>query len=410
MTVRRIAIVSSGLGMGGSELQVYQLATGLTSRGWQVTVVSLIAGGYYVPLFREKSIRVIEVPVSRIATPRSFRRLVATLRDLQVGIVHTQALRANLWGRIAANLLSLPVVASVRATYSYLPRPYYLVERALAIRTAWVLTPSRATTQHLVDHVGIPAGKVITIPNAVDLELFHPSRDGIEFRRRLGLEGKTVVLAAGRLIAQKNYVGLVSAFARVVNSQFDVVLVVAGSGPLERELKALAANQGCPAHFVGDLDRSSMADAMAAADIFLMMSDFEGMPNAILEAMAAAKPVVSTAVDGVTDLITQEVEGILVQKRDVAGAAMAVERLIMSPALRRALGSAGRRRVEKRHSIAENVSRHINLYEPLIDSAPTLPTEPHGRRFGGSGSVGSGRKGQPDGPDQRAVGDWPTSE
>jgi glycosyltransferase involved in cell wall biosynthesis len=345
-------------------------------------------------LLREKSIQVIEAPVSRIATPLSFRRLVATLRDAQVDIVHTQAFRANLWGRIAATQLGLPVVASVRATYSYLPRPYYGVERALATRTAWVLTPSRATSQHLVDHVGVPASKVVTIPNAVDLQLFHPGRDGIEIRRRFGLGGKTVVLAAGRLTAQKNYVGLVSAVARVVNSGFDVTLLVAGSGPLERDLKAFAASQGCPAHFVGDLDRSSMADAMAAADIFLMMSDFEGMPNAILEAMAAAKPVVATAVDGVTDLITQEVDGILVQKRDVVGAATAVERLVLSPELRRALGSAGRRRVERRHSIAENVSRHIKLYEPLVDSDSTLGSEPDRHqaktpdRF--AGRIGSG--------------------
>jgi glycosyltransferase involved in cell wall biosynthesis len=361
----RICMVTSGLGAGGSELQFVQLACGLRRRGWGVSVISLQRGGVFRQTLADGAIDVRECPTGRLATPAALARLLHDVRASRPGLVHTQAFRANLWGRLAAITASLPVVASVRATYSYLPAAYYPVERLLAAHTDCVVTPSLATAGHLVTEVGVPREKVVTIPNGVDTTLFSPDREGWPFRRRWRLGSRFTVLTLGRLVPQKNHAALLQAFARFSAVHPDAVLLVAGRGPLEARLREHAQRLRVSVVFLGELSRQQVADAMAGSDAMCLMSDFEGSPNAVLEAMAAGKPVVASAVDGVVELVDDGVDGLLVGRGDVAGMAGALERLADEPSLRRGLGQAARARVEKENSVNLCVDRHVGLYESL---------------------------------------------
>lgn len=366
MSSRSIAMITSGLGAGGSEIQFIQLALGLRSRGWRVEVISLQAGGGYWEVLCGKGVPVRLCRASRLPTPGAVWRLVRAIREVRPSVVHTQAFRANLAGRLAAAMVGIPVVASVRATYSYLPRAYRPFERMLCSWTSYVVTPCEATGRYLVEVIGIPARKVVTIVNGVDTALFSPDRNGLPFRERWKLGQGFVVLAPGRLVAQKNHAAVLRAFRTVAASRPDARLVVAGEGPLRRELEGQARLLGGAVVFTGELSRAEMAEAMAAADVVCVLSRYEGMPNVVLEAMASGRPVVANCVDGVPEVVEDRVDGILVPPGDEIAAARALESLAASPGQRRALGQAGRRKVVERYGIDTNVARHVELYESLL--------------------------------------------
>jgi glycosyltransferase involved in cell wall biosynthesis len=118
--------------------------------------------------------------------------------------------------------------------------------------------------------------------------------------------------------------------------------------------------------FLGELDRDTMAAAHAAADITLLMSEFEGSPNVALEAMASSRPVVATDVDGVRELIESGKNGVLVPRGDISGAAEALLALARSESQRLTLGAAGRAKIMESHGIDRNVNAHIALYERIM--------------------------------------------
>src|SRR5207248_1867071 len=118
-------------------------------------------------LLSNRGVRVRVCTVGRMPTPWSLLRLIHEVGKAGSPLVLTQAFRANLWGRLAAIVRGHTVIASVRATYRYLPSAYFPLERMLAQGTAAVVTPSHATTRFLAERVGVPARKIVTIPNGV---------------------------------------------------------------------------------------------------------------------------------------------------------------------------------------------------------------------------------------------------
>jgi glycosyltransferase involved in cell wall biosynthesis len=169
-------------------------------------------------------------------------------------------------------------------------------------------------------------------------------------RARLGAPpGATLVVALGRLVEKKGFSYLVDAAARVPGLH----VALAGEGDLRTELAARTATASAPVRLVGALDRASVAAALAAADIVVVPSvvdragNVDGLPNVLLEAMAAGRAVIASRVAGIPDVVTDGVDGILVEEKDVAGLAAALARLAGDPALRQRLGAAARAMVTR---------------------------------------------------------------
>jgi glycosyltransferase involved in cell wall biosynthesis len=355
-------MVTSSLRVGGSEKQFCQLAIGLRHRGWDVWVISLQAGGSYRLVLNRANIPVRDYPIERMASPSQIMGLRRAIAASRPHVVHTQAFRANLWARLAAISLGLQVVASVRATYSYLPRAYFPVERMLSQKTLRVVTPANACTDYLIAEVRIPKERVTTIPNGVDTAVYRPRRPDATFRERWALLRSFVILCPGRLVAQKNHEDLISACGLLAYRVPNAALVIAGRGPLEDHLRDVASR--CPARviFVGELPQADMPFAMAAADVVCLMSHFEGAPNALLEGMASGRPVVASRVDGSAEIIEDGVDGYLVEPGDTHAMASVLARIAESETLRSTLGAAGRLHAERAYSIQANVSRHEEIY------------------------------------------------
>jgi glycosyltransferase involved in cell wall biosynthesis len=199
--------------------------------------------------------------------------------------------------------------------------------------------------------LGAPGARTRTVPYGADVPPEAAPADVAAARARLGAPpGATLVLALGRLVEKKGFAHLVDATARLPG----VHLVIAGDGDLRDALASRIAASGASARLVGVLDRDAVAGALQAADVVAVPSvvdaagNVDGLPNVLLEAMAAGRAVVASRVAGIPDVVTDGADGALVPPADAAALAEALARLAADPARRARLGRAARATVEAR--------------------------------------------------------------
>jgi glycosyltransferase involved in cell wall biosynthesis len=228
------------------------------------------------------------------------------------------------------------------AERSLLARPF--ARRALSL--AGRVTACSADLLRRARRLGAEESRSRAIPYGVDVAAFAPRASDESMRQRFGVPpGALMVVAAGRLVEKKGFTYLVDAAASVPGIQ----VVLAGDGDLRRELEAQARERRAPVTFAGSLDRSAMAAALAAADVVAIPSvvdragNVDGLPNVLLEALAAGRAVVATRVAGIPDVVRDRENGLLVAPRAAADLAAALRVLAGDPKTRERLGAAARR-------------------------------------------------------------------
>jgi glycosyltransferase involved in cell wall biosynthesis len=192
---------------------------------------------------------------------------------------------------------------------------------------------------------------------------------GHDVRAELGIPAEAqVVVAVGNLRPQKAHQVLIAAIARIAERWPDMQVLVVGVGPRREELEQLSAELGLQRviRFLGY--RSDVPDVLAAADVAVCSSDFEGTPIAILEYMEAGVAVVSTAVGGVPDVIEDGVHGLLVPRRDPDALAGAISELLADPQRAREMGARGRERRRSEFTLEALIDRLEALYRELADT------------------------------------------
>ncbi len=295
---------------------------------------------------------------------RSLRRLVQPLRSQHVDLIHAHKFGSNVWGAFLGRSLGVPVVIAHEHTWSFegqLPRR--LVDRHLVARFSdAVIAVSDADRERMVAKVKMPPEKVVVVPNGIS---FH-SGDGDAIRQELqiGPDAPVLVQTAG-LRPQKAVEVMLRAMAILLTTHPDARLLVAGGGD-QSALRATATELGLGEGvcFLGA--RGDVPDILAAADVGVLSSDFEGMPLAVLEYMAAGLPVVATEVGGVPEIVRSGETGLLVAPRDPVALAAGLRRLLDDRALARAMGERGRSRQHERFSDQAMVRRVTDLYVRLL--------------------------------------------
>jgi len=221
----------------------------------------------------------------------------------------------------------------------------------LTLRAAGAVTACSRDLMERAIALGARAERTRTVPYGADLPAAAPVADVAAMRARLGAApGGVLVLGLGRLVEKKGFTHLIDAAHRAPG----VHVALAGDGDLREALAAQAARAGSSVRLVGALARDAVAAALAAADIVAVPSvvdragNVDGLPNVLLEAMAAGRAVVASRVAGIPDVVTDGVDGILVPPGDAAALAGALTRLAGDPALRARLGAAARNTVATR--------------------------------------------------------------
>jgi glycosyltransferase involved in cell wall biosynthesis len=244
---------------------------------------------------------------------------------------------------------------------------YYPVDKFLLARYPRVIAVSTDIKHQLVRH-GARAERVTVILNAIDPDNFRrtPERRA-EMRRALGCADDEVLIGAvGRVERQKRVDLLLEAVAPLLRSRPHLRLAIAGDGSLLPSLTAQAAdmNLGRQCTLLGH--RQDIADLHQAFDLFVQSSEYEGTPNAVLEAMAMETPLVATDVGGTGELAFDGVHGLLVPSRDVAALRDAVTRALDDPGATERRATAARRRIEEDLSFGARTRKLENIYRELV--------------------------------------------
>ena len=355
--------VITGFDTGGAERVLMQTVKRLDPARFTSTIVSLRPRGPLSGDAEKLGVEVIHLGMWRRPGPITVWRLGRLLRRRRVQIAHAYLYDASLAVRVTGRLAGVPVVlTSTRASLAYLSPLAWWVDRVTARWCDRVIAVSESTARFVTDTECIPGGKVVVIPNGVDLARFHPG-DAAAARRSLGIAAEAfVVCCVGRLHGQKGQHDLLDALALVRNQVGGIVCLMAGEGPeraaLQDHAKTLGLQEIC--RFLGAVDR--VETVYTASDVCVLSSRFEGMPNTVLEAMAMAKPVVATAVDGSVELVREGETGLLVPPGDVAALAAAIVDLARDARRRQAMGARAREIAQQEHGIETMIERVEALY------------------------------------------------
>ena len=291
-------------------------------------------------------------------------RLARVLRRERPAIVHTHNTQAMLEGVLAARLARVKRVIHTDHGRLYPDRrSYVLAERLMSHLTDAVVGVSERTRDQLRTHQRIADRRLHVIPNGVDASEYEVKRDPQRLRSELGLSPTAPVIGiAARLVIEKGLTYLLKAMPLLLREYPSICAVVAGEGKLEHSLRAEADSLGISSNvrFVGL--RNDIPALTQMLDVYVLPSISEGLPMALLEAMAAARPIVATAVGGIPEAVTHGETGILVPPADPSAFASAVIELLRNPAKMRSLGAAGRARFLERYHARAMVRAYEDLY------------------------------------------------
>jgi glycosyltransferase involved in cell wall biosynthesis len=357
----RVALVAGTLGQGGAERQLYYVAATLRGAGARPLVLSLARGEHWEGPLREAG-----VPVEWVgARPGRAARLMAVTRAAarhRADLLQSFHFYANPYAALAARALRRPDLGAVRGSGQADLDSVGGVMGRLCVWLPRLLVANSDAAVTRLQQLGVPRRRLRLLPNVIDVNAFVPSAADEAAR-------PFTVAAIGRLDANKRFDRalrvVASARPRIAR---DVRLIVAGAGPDRSALEALAVRLGLGGQvtFAGAV--ADIRPLLGQADCLLLTSDAEGTPNVILEAMAAARPVIATAVGGVSALVEPGRTGLLAARDDEAALAGAVVRLAGDPGLTARMGRQGRARVSEHYSL-QGLEEHLRaLYREVLPS------------------------------------------
>lgn len=379
-----ILFVIGTLGIGGAETQLVEMTRALGPR-FAPSVCCLASAGPLADRLHAAGIPVTTVGLysprqgrgwmrffpAMVRLPIDIVRFILHVRATRPSIVHGVLLHAYVLGAFAARLTGVPVVVASRRSLSLFKREKPFMRLAERIMNRWtdhVVANSEAVRQDTIATERLPPEKVAVIYNGVDLARY--DRIGgetvRELRRELGLGAAPVVVVVANLIAYKGHEYFLRSWAEVCRTFPDAVALFAGDGPVRAEREADARGLGIEANvrFLGM--RRDVPALLAASDLLAHASLQEGFCNALIEAMAASRPVVATDVGGNREAVVHGETGLLVPAADADRLAAAMLAVLRQPDRGAAWGRAGRRRVVERFQRSQMVPQYEALYHELL--------------------------------------------
>ena len=362
----------NGFGAGGIERQQTEIITRLPADRFTQIIATMRLSGPFYPEIKATGVEIVEFPFNSLRNQQAVAHyfgLARLIRRRRVHLVYCYDFYTNIWGAISVTLAGRAKLITSRGDTGRMFSKAQLAVQRMAYACSSAIVPNSDMVKRiLIEDEFVPAWKIRRIYNGIDTVRFSPREASPELPRSLGLPpGASVIGAVGNLHPWKGQDTLLCAAARIREVRPDAWFLLIGEGIAQNDLQQLATQLGIRERTIFAGIRQDIPDLLALMDVFVLPSQHESLPNAVMEAMACARPVVATAVGGVPELISDGVTGFLVPPGDPAAMADAVLRVLGDRALGAALGNAARERAVSKFSCDRLVGNMAALYEDVLD-------------------------------------------
>ncbi len=360
--IPRVAYVITDSGTGGAERKLTDILTHIDrTAAVPVGVVVLKKKRETAIEWEKAGVPVFELGFGRWPRPGNTAKLRAKLKELSADVVHSMTLRSVLLSRAThKRTTDFKLVSAPCLNFRSMP---FFVHWLLRSGRDWddaVICESTATREFLVENLRHDPKKALYVPNSIDAERFSNNKTTrARIRKEWGIgENEILVGTVGRLHRQKGFDVFIAALKELHDFPVKLRGVIVGEGEEEKRLKGLA--DGLPVLFPGK--QSDMVGVLSAFDVYVQSSRYEGMSRALMEAMAANRPIVATAVDGTMDLARDGENMLLCRPDDAHSLALGIGTLAEKSDLRKKLSSGARSTVEQ-FSVDKMVRRLEKIYQ-----------------------------------------------
>jgi glycosyltransferase involved in cell wall biosynthesis len=376
-TKTRIAHIITRLELGGAQQntlyccehhdrQKYEVYLLAGAGGYLDLETRLLPSGTHVHL-----VPWLKHPVRPWADLLAFFRLASFLKKENIQIVHTHSSKAGILGRLAAAWVGVPVVIHTVHGWGFhegqnrwTKNIYCALERFCARLTGTLVVVSEENKRYGLDHHIGNENQYRVIHSGIDPAAFKVSKERMAvIRKKLGLGASPTVLVLSNFKSQKSPMTVVEVLEKLVTKVPGVVLLWAGDGGGRSVVEEALRAKGLEKHARLLGWRTDVGDLLGASDVLLLTSIYEGLPRVVLQAMAAGKPVVATAVSGTPEAVQKDETGFLRQPGDAEGMAVDLACLLVDPELAIKMGAAGRKRLTGTFKIDEMLKEIEKLYE-----------------------------------------------
>ncbi|NKQ35541.1 MAG: glycosyltransferase [Chloroflexi bacterium] len=378
----RIFILVTQMEAGGAQKALLVLAQSIKEQGHYVIVVTMYDKGNFIPLFNERyGLKIVNLQmkpgkslvVNGVAFVRGLGRLYKLMLNERIDILQTFTHYSNIIGSVIGYLARVPVrVSSQRNSLPNFPGWFRYLDQKVANSSlvSKMTVVSQGTSKYCVQEEGIRPDKLITIYNGIDVNRYHitlTTDEETKLRTELHLpEDAVVITLVARLHPQKGHIYLLQAVPDIIMAVPQAHFLFIGEGELHSQLEAeiKKRNLSTCVHLVGV--RQDIPQILSISNLFVLPSLYEGMPNALLEAMASGLPAVATNVDGSPELVIEGETGLLVEPKCPEELTQAILKILRNQKLATSMGKAAKRRAESVFSVEKNVTSYLQLYERLL--------------------------------------------
>ncbi len=373
-----ILYVIENIEFGGGERVFSQIIRGLDKERFGVFVASN-PGGIFEKKLTEVGIKINPVRMTNRYNLGIISRLKKIIKTKDVQIVHSQGGRADFFARIAARIANVPIIISSMAMLvegydvSILRKGLYVsIDRWTERWVNKFTVLSEAMRRSLIEGHKIPSENIVKIYNGIEIEEYNPDLKEIrnkklEVRRELGLKNDVPVIGAiGRLVWQKGFEYLIRAAPEVLKKCPEARFLIVGEGPLKNKLILTGEKLNVADRIIYTGFRNDIKEILTSIDVLAMPSLLEGLPMVLLEAMAMAKPIVATRIDGVTEVLENSKTGLLVPAKNSHALAEAIVGILNDQAKANFFGQNAKEAAKEKFSVKKMVEQIELAYEKLL--------------------------------------------
>jgi glycosyltransferase involved in cell wall biosynthesis len=356
--------------MGGGQQHLLWLVQKLDKSKIEIEVLCE-PEGYLVDELGKINIKVHSITVSNRPSVSSLLKTIKLLKKISPRILHTHGGTAGFYGRLASLFnINCAVIHTYHGIH-YLNFDKYIVRKIYTLIDKFLLRFTDCTicvAQQDFD-IGLKAGivqkeKAVVIHNGIEVEKFSELNENTNYKIKIKSENQSVIIGSvGRLHYQKGYEYLIEASKSVLDEYPNVKFILVGDGELRSSLESLTRKHSVYDSFTFMGNQTNVPELLAQMDIFILPSLWEGLPLVLLEAMAAKKPIVATAVNGISEIIESEKEGILVQPKNHKAISAALLRLLKDVELRKRLAGNGYAKVLSEFSLNKMIVKTESVYK-----------------------------------------------